>query len=72
MEVHVYQYAVCEWQYMLQFKIDGPSVLEWELSPMNIELMKHLLEQEGGDKALPYWGGSIRDSRSELIMKRIW
>lgn len=34
--------------------------------------MEHLKKQEGGEKALPYWGGSIEEAKSELVMKRTW
>ena len=64
--VNVFQYPLGEWQYMLQFQVDGPEVLTWEVSPFTVELMKHLKEQEGGEKSITLLGGINQRSKSRI------
>ncbi|MFK7846629.1 MAG: hypothetical protein AB8G77_15115 [Rhodothermales bacterium] len=71
-EVNVFQLATGGWQFMLQFRVDGPDALGWEVPQFTVDTMKYLNEQEGGSKALPYWGGAILEYKTEMVMKRTW
>ena len=73
MEVDVYSHMTGEYQIELLFPMpDGPAALEWEVAPVYIELIKYINNQEGGSKALPYWGSAIMEAKADVLMKRLW
>jgi len=62
-----------EWHAELQFQLKGgPADLEWQVQPWFPDFLEILNSQEGGEKALPYWTGALRDSGFQLLMKRTW